>query len=503
MKNKPKLLFWLDGFLLHFCLSYYLQSSLDAELFGLIDINSNPKKFFKNQIFVNYKKTWFFHDFIKKNNKKPDLEYLSNFETKYDINLWKLALNERLFYIHNRFYKFSKLEILSILEQELKLFESILDEVKPDFFLTYDPVFHHQKLLLELCRKKGIRVLCIVLATGIENKTIIVEDGATYDLDPNSLNHSLINKKSIGEQNPNAYEGIMKKYIKNRTITLSDKFSAFREFLFDFKTNDIKSNFMYYGRDKIKVIKDALYLERRKITNLNFLNKVSTLDPNLDNSYIYFPMSVDEEQNLLHYAPYYTDQIEVIRHIAKSIPIDFTLFVKEHIAAGTKGWHDVEYYKQITEIPNVVFVNPKFDHKTLLKNSQLLMTIRGSSSLQSLTYHKPAIIFGEQPISIMPCTFTVDSLNDLPELIKKALSCKVDSLDYEKFVGLLHDRLFEFNIFEYEINRNNTFFTGNLLSNTKIKNNDMQVFLEENKESLRQLVNAHSKIISLDKPHLI
>jgi len=44
MNTKPKILFWLNGFHLHFSLAYYLQSTLNADFFGIIDINSKPKK---------------------------------------------------------------------------------------------------------------------------------------------------------------------------------------------------------------------------------------------------------------------------------------------------------------------------------------------------------------------------------------------------------------------------------------------------------------------------
>ena len=43
--------------------------------------------------------------------------------------------------------------------------------------------------------------------------------------------------------------------------------------------------------------------------------------------FIYFPLGVDEERNLLIAAPYYTNQIEVIRHIVKSLPIGYVLYV--------------------------------------------------------------------------------------------------------------------------------------------------------------------------------
>lgn len=494
MTARPKILFWLNGFFLHFSLAYHLQSKLDADFFGIVDINTKPKKFFQNQTLVDFKKIWFYHDHVKKTNHEPDLDYLSNFGKKYKIDLWKLALNERFFYLHNRFYKFSRQEILSILDQETKLFESIIEEVKPDFLLTYDPVFHHQKLLLDLCRAKGIRVLSTVIASGIENKTIIVEDGATYDLDPNSMKESFDNSKNT-EEASNSYDGVIKNYLKNRNVGFSSKFTALRNYVADFDSELVDSNFMYYGKDKFKVLKDALALEIKRVCNNRFLQKITTQSPDLDSPYVYFPMSIDEEMNILHYAPYYTDQLEVIRNIAKSIPINYSLYVKEHIAAGLRGWHSKDYYKHIIELPNVVFVHPQFDNNILIKNSELVVTIRGYSSLKAMKYGKPAIVFGEQPLRIMPSIFTVGSLNSLPELVRTALKHKVSPSDYQKYVDLLSNRLFEFNMFEYENRRDETFFAGGILSNVTISDSVMIDFLEKNKDMFSKMVDEHLKII--------
>lgn len=488
------MLFWLNGFHLHYSLAYYLQSNLNADFFAIIDINSNPKKFFQNQTLVKFQKMWFFHDYIKKTQHKPDLEYLVNFEKKYKIDLWKHALNERFFYIHNRFYKFTKEEILIILEQELKLFESIIDQVKPEYLLMYEPVFHHQKLLLELCKIKGIKILCTMIATGIQNKTIIVENPTTYDLDPTVISNNLKNSGNFTDEENNSYELIIKKNQKERNLNLMNKSEGLMKYLVH-ENLEQNSNFMYYGKSKIKVVNDALSLELRRKKNYNFLQNVSESSPNLKNPYIYFPMSIDEEMNILHYAPYFTNQIEVIRHIAKSIPINYTIYVKEHYGAKLRGWHDIEYYKQLLDIPNVKLINPYFDHNKLLENSQLLMTIRSSSTLQAMKKSKPVIIFGEHPVQIMPGVFQVSDIKDIPELIKKALKYKVEQSDYRKFVELLGDRLFEFNMFEYEIIRDKTFFSGKVFSNIEISNQTMKNFLNENKQMFLHLVNAHLKII--------
>lgn len=495
MMTKPQILFWLNGFFLHFSLAYYLQSRLDADFFGIIDINSKPKQFFQNQALVKFKKIWFFHDHIKKTQQQPDLEYLTNFEKTYKIDLWKLALNERFFYLHNRFYKFTKQEIISILEQESKLFESVLDEVKPDYFLTYDPVFHHQKLLLEICRAKGIQVLS-VCGTGLDNRYILAENGATFDLDKsNALGYSFNNKTTTTNQKLD-YDLMFEKHLQDRNIHFSNKFQALKDYLLGSDIELVNSNFMYYGRSKFKVIKDTLSLELKRKRNYRFLQKHTTSSPDLNVPFIYFPMNVNEEMNLLHYAPYYTNQIEVIRHIAKSIPINYVLYVKEHILAGLRSWNDIDYYKQIIDIPNVTLINPQFDNNALIQNSKLIITIRGTSSLKAMKYGKPSIVFGDQAVQIMPSVFRVDSLNSLPELIKTALQHKTDPSEYEKYKELLSTRTFEFNMLEFENNRDKSFFSGGILSNVFISNNDVVDFLDKNKNMLLSLLDAHLKIMS-------
>ena len=65
---KKRLLFWVNGFMLHFGLAYYLQQKLDDDFYAVIDVPNNPKKMFLNQKIVDFQKTWYFHDYIKKTN---------------------------------------------------------------------------------------------------------------------------------------------------------------------------------------------------------------------------------------------------------------------------------------------------------------------------------------------------------------------------------------------------------------------------------------------------
>lgn len=491
MSKNKKIIFWINLFFLHYCLAYYLKSQLNAEFFAIIDTNSKPKEFFVNQKLVDFEKTWFFHDEIKK-NYKPDLEYLSKFEKKYKINLWKIALNERFFYKHNKFYNFSKEEILSILEQELKLYEFILDETKPDYFLTYDPPFHHQKLFLELCRIKNIKVLSIC-GTGIQNKVILTSDGATFDLDKNVLKSYDGNIELFDENK--VYDKTVKNYLKKRETNFSDKSRAIFDYLINSNSNVTKTNFMYYGKNKFKVLKNSIYLEIKKQKNLSDLKKLSITNPNLNLKYVYFPMNVDEEMNTLHYAPFYTDQIEVITHIARSLPIEYVLYVKEHYASKLRGWQNKKYYQQIAKIPNVVLVDPLYDNNTLIKKSQLLVSIRGTSSLKALHLGIPSVIFGNQAFEILPSIFKIESVDKLPEIIKKALNRKVQSFEYNQYINLLNHRLIDFNMFEYESRRDEMLFSGKILSDVYISEYKMKKFIDLNKNQFVKLNEAHLKLI--------
>ena len=157
MKNK--IIFWIDAGLLHFGIAKFVQDKTDAELFTIYDLNNNLKKSFRNQKLVNFTKSWFFWDFVnKKNLKKPDLEYLSKFENKYGINLWKLAHSERIFFDYNPFHKFTGNEILSILEQECKFFEKILDEINPDALITRVTDTSNTRLLHLMCKARKIKI---------------------------------------------------------------------------------------------------------------------------------------------------------------------------------------------------------------------------------------------------------------------------------------------------------------------------------------------------------
>ena len=473
-------------------LAYFLRSKIDGEFFAIIDSSNKPKKMFLEQTLVKFKKKWFFHDQIKKSIQTPDLEYLSNFEKKYNIDLWKLAINERHFYRFNRFYKFSKDEILYFLEQECKFFENVLEETNPEYLLTYDPPFHHQKLLLEMCKAKGIKVMCIYISR-YQGKSIISDDGGSFNLPRDLEKIEISETKKVENQvtKKSGYNALTKKWTSDRRTTFQDKTKALKDYIFLSDSKNTEDNFTYYGRKKSKVIADSITLALKKYTRSRFINNNLQMDVNLNVPYVYFPLSIDEELTLLHYAPFFTDQIEVVRNVAKSLPIDYQLYVKEHIHAVFRGWRDTKDYKELMEIPNVTVIHPAYPSGELVKNSKLVITIRGTASLDAAYQNKPSIIFGDMSHDMIPSVYKVEDIKKIPELIKLAINSPVNPIYIKKYLELMKEKTVDFNWWDYEQKRNNQFYSGNILSDVEFPEDKVKEFFESNKEIFMPLVDAH------------
>ena len=151
-----KILFWINGSLTSFCIAYSLQKKINSDFYAVVDSYDKPKVFFQNQNLVKFQKTWFYHDYFQ-NMAKPDLKYLSNFEKKYDLNLWELAINERIFYRFNSVYNFSSDEILSIIEHESKLFDEIITESILIFLLCLNLLYIKKNYFIECVKKEELK----------------------------------------------------------------------------------------------------------------------------------------------------------------------------------------------------------------------------------------------------------------------------------------------------------------------------------------------------------
>ena len=495
-----KIIFWLNANMLFFGLATNLQKTYDCKLYAVIDITNRTKKFFEEQNLVNFQKIWFLHDHIQK-TYKIDIDYLRNFEKKYSINLWQLGFNERIFYQHNEFYKFTQDEILSILEKECKLYESILDEIQPDFLITSETALHQQHLFYEICRKRGIKVL-MLNQSKFAYKCIISQE--LHKLDSMPALSKIPSKKRTFDELLNVLTSTdntkqLQLYSKNFGNSKSSKLKAVSEYIFKSDNSNTETHFSYYGRSKFKVLVDYLIKSRKATTRKSFIDKYLEYEIYDNEQFVLFTLHQEPERTLLIAAPFYTNQLEVIRHIAKSLPPGYKLYVKEHFSQLLREWREISYYKEIIEIPNVRLYHPSANIEPLIQKSSLVISIGGTTSFEAAFYQKPSIIMTDLGFTVLPSVQKLNSLEELPLMIRHGLETKVNSDDLDKYLSILDEHSFDFDLKGYESNEANSFRYGGNYHDTIITNEQMKSFLDENQNLFDMLTNQHIKKLNYFK----
>jgi len=288
------------------------------------------------------------------------------------------------------------------------------------------------------------------------------------------------------------------KVMKNQSGTFgTSKLQTLRaivKFLISDNKN-IKTNYNYYGRTKIRVFFYTINSILKKKYREYFMKRNLATKVDCDIKFVYFPLGVDMERNLLIAAPFFTNQIEIIRHVAKSLPVGYDLYVKESPAAATRSWQSIADYKKIMEIPNVTLIHPKIDSENLVKHCSLVVTVGGSTGFQAAFYEKSSIIFSDTVYSILPSVQQIKNLEELPKAVRLGLQMKVNNSDLDKYITLLDEQSFEIDLYEYQNKFANTFYYNSWLVDTEIHEQTLKLFMESNESTLSKLSLEYSKKI--------
>ena len=492
---KTRLLVYQDYTLHNFGLAKILQEKHDCDLFAIIDVTDNMNKFFQKQKMVKYSKTWFLYDYIKK-SQKPDLDYLSEFEKKYDIELWKLANNDRIFFKYNMYYNFSENEILSILEQQCKLFENIIETVKPDFVIFPITNSGRMEIFYQMCLKLGIKIL-MLNSTRLGGRIFISEEAEKIDYFEKEI-HEKVKNRSIDDLRDilykiHSFDDAMKfssQFLKSKKMALR---AAIQFFLFS-KNSNLKTHYTYYGRRKIKIFFITIIWSLRKRYRLYLINKnlSKTID---DEKFIFFPLITEPERGLLIAAPFHTNLIELVTHIVKSLPVGYKLYVKDHQGMDTRDWRSFSFYKKIMDLPNVKMLHHTVHPKNILSKCSMVITVGGTAGFEAAFYEKPTITFVDTLYSNLKSVKILNDTRELPQLIKTQLNMKFDLDDLNNFVSVLEKNSFTFDWSGFTTFAHHILFYDGFLSDVEISEKQMNKLLDAYSKQLEILANEHIKKI--------
>lgn len=400
--------------------------------------------------------------------EKLDPAYLQHLEQEYGMpNLWHYIMVDRVvrYNLLVREYPsdtpiYTYEEMLRILQVKAKAIIDFLEKEKPDYIIFSAIGGIGSLLLHEIAKKKGIKILHLMYMC-TKNKLLTID---TYKQTEGAKNlFETYKNTELGEQemqeawqfleqfrnNPKTYEAEAStkvitvdrrehfKFLLPQNLIRSAKY--FIKVIHESITKKDRHDYTYipawnYFKDHIK----------RKMRNLVGVNDLyDAFAPNVP--YAFYPMHLEPEITLLLQAQFCTDQIHVIQQIARSLPVGWLLYVKDH--PRMVMYRPRSHYKQLKKIPNVRLINPHYSGFEIIKHSQLVTTITGTAGWEALLMQKPVITFGDVFYNHLSFVKRCDSYEKLPYIVKEQFEdYKYDEKELIRFIAILFKESVDVNL---------------------------------------------------------
>lgn len=431
-----------------FCAYVYLRSSYE---------------YLKRQTDVKYTGMILDEDIHEEYKKeKLDVEFLKNLEKELGIPyLWPFIAVDRITMFNQlvREYpydtpRYTHEEMLRKLQVTAKRVKEFLDREKPDYvvFSAVGAIGH--MLLNYMALKRGIRALHIVTTSLKDRFAVSDRYDSVSDVDKVFKQNMAAGKrgpwydaaqKYLAEfrEAPHPYDSDVtpdKQPVKRAAqlsflapLNFVRSVRWFGHLIYEHLTTPYKRDYSYippgyYLLDRFK----------RKLRNaIGVEDLYEKFEPKDD--FVFFPLHYEPEVSLLLLAPYATDQLNVIKQIARSLPVTYKLVVKEHPLMVI--YRPRSFYKELKKIPNVKLINPSIPSWHIIPHAKLITTITGSAGWEGMLFKKPVISFGDQFYNVLSMVKRSRDYEQLPHLIKMQLeNFKYDEEELLQYIaGVLED----------------------------------------------------------------
>lgn len=331
-------------------------------------------------------------EYIYENKELFTYEKFISLELKYSIgSLWKLILSDRFL------INFPNDYVIQIGAGYLNFFENVFEIEKPDVFFNEPIAVYSSYAAYFVGRYFGVKYLSPM------NTRYYDATHHYYLSDPFQLNMNFNNE----------YKS---------SLTNTEDYYMADMYLRDFEENALKPELMSFaiGKPRVPIVSSIRNLYsflkgiKKPINKYDYINrgqlkrqfdsiifyfryliikKYFRLDkPNLNQKFVFVPLHYQPEASTLVCAPMYEKQIFLIDSLAKSIPADTLIYVKEHYAF--LGHKKISFYRELYKYPNVRLINPWYDSHTLIKHSEAVVVLTGTAGFEAVLYRKPVILLG-------------------------------------------------------------------------------------------------------------
>ncbi len=372
-----------------------------------------------------------------------DPAFLDRLEKNYGVpNIWPALAVDRVLMQTQlvREYPFNRPmhsheEMLRILQVTAKAIVEMLDREKPDFVFCSVVGAVGSWLLYHIAKKRGIKT-SIVLMTSTKNRYMVSD---AYDRFTDVDAAMASRRASLHSSPKRAQAEAYIREFRDRPVPYYDKstpsaqpVTRVKQFAFLRPSHAARSIDIHLkniiGHFRRPDLRDYNYINpwmqlwdlvKRKTRNI--IGASDLYDPFTpdEDDFIFFPLHFEPEVSLLLLAPHAANQIEVVREVARALPVRMKLYVKDHpeMAQFRPRW----YYKELKKNPNVKLIDPSISSFLILPKTKLVATITGTGAWEAALIGKPAISFGNWFYNALSCVQRCRSYDDLAELVKRQL----------------------------------------------------------------------------------
>lgn len=398
--------------------------------------------FLKSQKDINYS-TLLLDDDVHKlyKEEKLDKKYLAHLEETYGIpNLWPYLTIDRILMSNQlvREYPYDQPPydhetMLRILQVHARAIETMLLKEKPDFIFASVVGGLGNLLLWEMAKKMGIKTL-VTLPTCTGTRYLMSEEydsftGAearyeSYKDKPADFFKSANDFLAEFRNKPRAYSPAIPNYLKTTTRSSQLQFLRpanllrgirwYKEVLTQYNEQRKNQDYSYDMHPGYYLI-DHL---KRKVRNaIGVKDLYDEFDPNED--FAFFPLHYEPEIALLLQAPWHINQLNLISQIARSLPVHYKLYVKEHPAMVE--FRPRSFYKALKKNPNVKIINPAISSFDITPHARLVTAITGTVGWEAALLKKPVIMFGNQFYKFLNGIKKCPNTSELPYIVQDQL----------------------------------------------------------------------------------
>ena len=339
----------------------------------------------------------YYEKFVEGYSRKPYSKGQSHHE------LW------HLFYLYARYF-FTQLKVKKI--------EVVLFSVLP----------HHgiDMLLYGMAKVMGIRTI-LTMQSLVPNRFWYIEDiedfgyfsqipireDKAYKI-PNSFKKELFYMKNISYKKPScfvlAYKDFERGFLgkaskKIRLSGIVSKFTACR----------------FYYRYRMKAFVKSVDLKRK---------------------YIYFPLQLQPELTTSTLGGKYVDQLLALEHLAKIIPEDWFIYIKEN-PKQMFDQRDRCFFKRLERIPSVRYLSMKYNTYELIESSQFVSVVTGTAGWEAISGGKNVLVFGQAWYKTLPGVFSFHSKMNIEEILAYKIDHTLLEREYSKLIGKSYEGIID------------------------------------------------------------